>query len=94
MPDPIPVILLGRLAVDQSAQGAGLGRALLQDAVRRVLTVAGTVGVRALLVNALDDQATGFYRRFGFVPSPLGETTLFLPIGHIRDSLATTATTA
>ena len=88
MPDPMPVILLGRLAVDQSYQGFGLGRALLADAVRRVAQAAGAVGVRALLVHAADDTAAGFYRRFGFLDSPIDPGTLFLPIDVIRAGLA------
>ena len=87
MPDPIPVILLGRLAVDKSCQGCGLGRALLQDATRRVLAAAETVGIRALMVDALDDDAARFYARFGFAPSPTDERTLFLPLARIRASV-------
>lgn len=85
-PDPIPVILLGRLAIDQSYQGIGLGRALLKDAVRRVLTVADVVGVRALLVNAIDDEAAAFYQHFEFITSPIDERTLFLPLSRIQAS--------
>ena len=86
MPDPIPVILLGRLAIDQSVQGCGLGRALLQDSVRRVLAASDVIGVRALLVHAINDHVTGFYRNFGFVPSPVEATTLFLPLARIKAS--------
>ena len=57
MPEPIPVILLGRLAVDTRRQGSGLGASLLQDAVRRVAGIADDVGVRALLVHAIDEPA-------------------------------------
>ena len=88
MPDPIPVILLGRLAVHQEHQGAGLGASLLQDAVRRVLGIADTVGVRALLVHAIDDSAAAFYARFGFTPSPIEPETLFLPMQAVRASVA------
>jgi GNAT superfamily N-acetyltransferase len=87
MPDPIPVILLGRLAVDHRHQGAGLGASLLQDAVRRVAGVADSVGVRALLVHAIDDAAAAFYRHFGFLPAPLDEQTLMLPMDAIRKSI-------
>lgn len=87
MPDPIPVVLLGRLAVDSGHQGAGLGASLLQDAVRRVAGIADTIGVRALLVHALDDSAAAFYRRFGFIASPIDPDTLFLSIQQIRVSL-------
>ena len=86
MPNPIPVILLGRLAVDRRMQGRGLGRAMLQDAARRVLATADSVGIRAMLVHALDDQAAGFYQRFGFVASPQDNLTLLLSIASIRAS--------
>ena len=78
MPDPVPVLVLGRLAVDEPAQGLGLGVALLQDAVRRALTVAQHAGVRALLVHALHERARDFYLRHGFTPSPIDPLTLML----------------
>ena len=87
MPDPIPVVLLGRLAVDRGHQGGGLGASLLKDAVSRVAGVADTIGVRALLVHALDDSAAAFYRRFGFTAAPIDPDTLFLSIQQIRASL-------
>lgn len=90
MPDPIPVVLLGRLAVAQDHQGVGLGAGLLPDAVRRVVGVADTVGIRALLVHAIDDAAASFYRRFGFVPSAADEATLFLSMQSMRASLMET----
>lgn len=67
---PIPVILLARLAVDQSLQGKGIGPALLKDALLRAASAADTVGARALLVHAQDDNAKGFYEHFDFEPSP------------------------
>ncbi|MGZ4537370.1 MAG: GNAT family N-acetyltransferase [Nocardioidaceae bacterium] len=89
MPDPIPVVLLGRLAVDRRHQGAGLGASLLQDAVRRVVGVGHMIGVRALLVHAIDEPAAAFYRHFGFVESTLDEQTLFLPMETVRASVET-----
>ena len=86
MPDPIPVILLGRLAVDSGHQGVGLGASLLRDAVMRAAGAAASVGARALLVHAIDDTATSWYRHFGFVTSPLDDRTLFLTLGDIRAS--------
>ncbi|MDR0960245.1 MAG: GNAT family N-acetyltransferase [Propionibacteriaceae bacterium] len=86
MPDPIPVSLLGRLAIDRTAQGKGLARGLLQDALRRIISAADTIGIRALLVHAIDDDAAMFYHHFGFIPSPLDDHTLFLPIERIRAS--------
>ena len=89
MPDPVPVVLLGRLAVDRRHQGAGLGASLLQDAVRRVVGVGDIIGVRALLVHAIDEPAAAFYRRFGFVESPFDGQTLFLSMTAIRASVET-----
>jgi GNAT superfamily N-acetyltransferase len=66
MPDSAPVGLLGRLAIDRQWQGRGLGAALLRDAVLRVIGAAGTIGVRALLVHAISDEAKAFYERWGF----------------------------
>ena len=68
MPDPIPVILLGQLAVDEAYRGRRLGSDLLVDAARRSLAAAGTVGARAVIVQAVDERARAFYERFGFHP--------------------------
>ena len=78
MPDPVPVMVLARLAVDQRAQGLKLGAALLQDAVNRALAVAQNAGVRALLVHALNDPAKEFYMHYGFQASALHPLTLML----------------
>lgn len=78
MPDPIPVLVLGRLAVAQRGQGHKLGAALLQDAVFRAMAVAENVGVRALLVHALSESAKAFYEHYGFQGSPLDPMTLML----------------
>jgi GNAT superfamily N-acetyltransferase len=78
MPDPVPVMVLGRLAVDHSAQGHKLGAALLQDAVKRALAVSNNAGVRALLVHALHERAKQFYEHYGFQPSPTHHLTLML----------------
>ena len=78
MPDPIPVMVLARLAVARHAQGMQLGGALLQDALNRALLVAQNTGVRALLVHALSDRARAFYEHYGFQPSPLDGMTLML----------------
>ena len=84
MPDPIPVVVLGRLAVDVAYQGHGLGRALLQDAGRRVLHAADEIGIRGLLVHALDETARAFYQRLGFDPSPLDPMTLMITLADLR----------
>ena len=78
MPDPIPVLVLGRLAVDRRAQGLKLGAALLQDAVKRAIGVSADAGIRALLVHALTEQAKQFYERHGFQGSTLHPMTLML----------------
>ncbi len=85
MPDPIPVMVLGRLAIDTNWQGKGLGRALLQDAVLRTLQAAQIAGIRAIVVHALQEKAADFYRKCGFVASPINENTLML---MLRDAAA------
>lgn len=87
MPDPIPVVVLGRLAIDQSLQRSGLGRALVRDASLRVIAAAQTIGVRGMLVHALSAQARAFYVRVGFDPSPLDEMTLMASVADLRASL-------
>ncbi|MDN4612947.1 GNAT family N-acetyltransferase [Leifsonia sp. F6_8S_P_1B] len=74
MPDPIPVVLIGRLAVDVRHAGNGLGSSLLEHAVLQSIRVADTIGMRAIIVHAKDDRAVGFYERFGFTPFPDGST--------------------
>ena len=78
MPDPLPVLVLARLAVDRHAQGIKLGAALLQDAVNRAVAVAQNAGVRALLVHALHDRAKRFYEHYGFQSSPADSMVLML----------------
>lgn len=78
MPNPIPVLVLGRLAVDHRAQGIKLGAALLKDAVNRTIAVSENAGVRALLVHALHERARDFYLKYGFGPSPTDSMTLML----------------
>ena len=87
MPDPIPVVVLGRLAVAQSRQGHGLGRALFQDACLRVIHAAEVVGIRGLLVHALDEKAKAFYLSLGFDESPLEALTLMVTIADLRAAL-------
>lgn len=78
MPDPVPVLVLGRLAVDRRTQGLHLGAALLQDAVKRAAAVAEDAGVRALLVHALHERAKAFYEHYGFQASPIHPMVLML----------------
>ena len=84
MPDPIPVVLLGRLAVARSHQGRGIARALARDAVLRTLQAAEIAGIRALLVHALDEGAAAFYRHLGFVGSTIDPLVLMLPLATAR----------
>lgn len=87
MPEPIPVMVLGRLAVDLSWQGSGLGSGLLRDAVLRTYTVSKQVGVRALLVHALSEDAKVFYLRHGFMQSPIDPMTLMLNLLDVHRTL-------
>jgi GNAT superfamily N-acetyltransferase len=80
MPDPVPVMVLARLAVDQRAQGHKLGASLLQDAVKRCAVVSQHAGIRALLVHALNEQAKQFYDHYGFQASSIHPMTLMLRI--------------
>ncbi len=84
MPDPIPVMVLGRLAVDRRFQGRELGRALLRDAILRTLQAAEIAGIRTILVHAQDERAETFYERSGFLPSPIDPLTLMLPLRNAR----------
>jgi GNAT superfamily N-acetyltransferase len=84
MPNPIPIALLGRLAIDRSMQGRGLGGGLLRDAVLRVLSAGDTIGVRALLVHAISPEAKAFYQRFGFVPSPAEPMRLMITLAEAQ----------
>jgi GNAT superfamily N-acetyltransferase len=80
---PIPVLLIARLAVDRAWQGKGLGAGLLLDSLRRVLSAADIVGIRAVLVHAKDDAARRFYEHFEFDPSPVDPLHLFLLVKEI-----------
>ena len=84
MPDPVPVMVLARLAVDHHAQGIKLGAALLQDAVNRAVAVSKNAGVRALLVHALHDRAKQFYEHYGFQASSVHPMTLMLRLNSAK----------
>jgi len=88
MPNPLPVLLLGRLAVDKRYHNQGIGQALLRDAMLRAVNVASDAGVFALLVHTLSDQTKQFYLSRGFVESPLQPMTLLMTIETIRSILA------
>lgn len=87
MPDPIPVVVLGRLAVDTSLHGQGIGRALVRDAALRVIQVAETIGIRGMLVHALTDEAREFYLRVGFETSPINPMLLMITLGDLAGSI-------
>jgi GNAT superfamily N-acetyltransferase len=80
----VPVVLLGRLAVDRSTHGQGLGAFLLLDALRRARHIADQIGVRAVEVDAIDDAARQFYLKYGFIPLLDEPRHLFLPMQVIR----------
>lgn len=80
----VPVVLLGRLAVDQRFKGQGIGKVLLADALARALEVSVQVAVWAVIVDALDEGAAEFYRHFGFLPLPGTPRTLVLPVTTLR----------
>ena len=82
-PDPLPAMLLGRLAVDRGHQGNGLAAALLKHFLLKALEVAELTGVRLVLVHAKDGRAADFYRHFGFEPSPIDDLTLMLTVKDI-----------
>lgn len=87
MPDPVPVIVLGRLAIDRSHQNMGLGRSMFQDAAKRVVHAADTIGVRGLLVHAISIEAKAFYLRLGLEPSPIDPMTLMVTVAELRVAL-------
>jgi GNAT superfamily N-acetyltransferase len=87
MPDPVPVLILARLAVATRHQGRGIGSGLLRDAFKRSLQASAIVGCRAILLHAVDDHAVGFYGRQGFIENPSGSQTMYLPLETLRRSL-------
>jgi GNAT superfamily N-acetyltransferase len=87
MPDPIPVAILARLAIDISHQRRGLGLALVQDAASRVLNAAEMLGIRGILVHAISAEARAFYTALGFNPSPLDPMTLMISLADLAQAL-------
>ncbi len=88
MPDPLPILLLGRLAVDKRYHHRGIGRALLRDGMIRAVNVASNAGVFAILVHALSESAKQFYLSCGFVESPLQPMTLMMTLETLKSILA------
>jgi GNAT superfamily N-acetyltransferase len=89
MPDPIPMAVLGRLAIDQAHHGRGLGRVLVRDAALRVLQAAEVLGIRGILVHAISDEAKAFYLALGFELSPIEPLTLMISLKDVAESLDT-----
>jgi GNAT superfamily N-acetyltransferase len=87
MPEPIPVMILGQLAIDAGMQRQQLGSALLKDALLRTLSVSKNIGIRAILVHAISEDAKRFYLGYGFKVSPIDSMTLMLPLRHIEGLL-------
>lgn len=87
MPSPIPVVVMGRLAVHQDWVGKGIASGLLKDAVLRTLQSSREIGIRALLCHAIDDAAKDFYLQRGFIPSPIDPLTLMLSLSRVGEHL-------
>lgn len=83
MPDPIPVVVLGRLAVDLTLHGKGFGRSLVRDAGLRVIQAASAIGIRGMTVHALTDEAKAFYEKVGFEPSPIDAHLLMISLSDL-----------
>lgn len=87
MPEPVPVMILGRLAVSKDMQSSGIGRGLLRDAILRTLGVSKQAGIKALLVHALSDAAHKFYSQCGFIESPLDPMVLMITLNDAEQQL-------
>ena len=87
MPEPIPVMVIGRLAVDREHQGKGLGSALLKDALLRTLNAASIAGIRAVLLHAISDDAKRFYEKAGFSTSPVDPMTMMIALSDVEKAL-------
>ena len=86
-PETIPVVVLGRLATDRNFEGRGIGTGMLQEAIGRTLTAGAEIGVRALVVHAIDAEAVKFYLKYRFVASPIDERTLLLAVETAQAAL-------
>lgn len=87
MPNPIPVVVLARLAVDREWQARGIGRALFRDAAQRIAQAADAIGIRGIVVHAISDEAKKFYMALGFDPSPREPMTLMVTLSDVRAAL-------
>ena len=88
MPEPIPVMVIGRLAIDREYQRKGLGSALLKDALLRTLNAASIAGIRAVLLHAISEEARRFYEKSGFSSSPVDPMTMMIALGDIEKALS------
>jgi len=88
MPDPIPVMVLARLAVDSGYQKKGLGSAVLKDALLRTLAAAQIAGIRAVLLHAMSDDAKRFYTRAGFYECPVDPTMMMITLAEVEKNLS------
>jgi GNAT superfamily N-acetyltransferase len=87
MPNPVPVMVIGRLAIDSRFQGRGIGSALLRDAVMRIVWAAEIAGIRAILVHAISENAKRFYVKSGFITSPVDPMTLMISVTDAANAL-------
>jgi len=87
MPEPIPVMVLARLAVDREYQGSGLGAGLLRDALLRTLRAADIAGIRAILLHAVNEDAKRFYLHYGFAESPVDPLTMMITLGDVERAI-------
>ena len=87
LPEPIPVMVLVRLAVDRVHQGSGFGSALLRDALLRTLAVAEAVGIRAILLHAISEAAKRFYVHHGFAESPVDPMTMMITLADVEKAI-------
>jgi GNAT superfamily N-acetyltransferase len=88
MPNPVPVMVIGRLAIDAGFQGRGIGSALLRDAILRTVQAAEIAGIRAILVHAISENARRFYEKSGFVSSPVDPMTLMITVAEAARTLS------
>ena len=82
MPDPVPAMILGRLAIDKAYRGTGAGAGLLRDAVLRTIQAAGIAGIRVILVHAISEAAKRFYEKYGFIGSPVAPMTMMITVAE------------
>ena len=87
MPDPIPVVVLGRLAISESHQGKGIGKALMRDAIARIANAGDEIGIRGVVVHAINQSAKSFYLSLGFTQSPTHEMTLMITMNDLKISI-------